>query len=153
MFLDILEFTVENKKNILGKMWFQICEKMAYVSTKLILEKSVKTNKLIKTKNNENIYNIWRILGTKLVLLVDFCDHIFKTVFPKQFYLFSTLNSTMSQNMCKWCHKVRNGQNLPHIYISMLFSPISLTPRLAYSIINDRFGYNVGVFPTNRAVL
>ena len=49
---------------------------MAWVSTKLHLEKSAKTKK-IKNKNDENIYNLWRILGTKLVFLVDFGDHIF----------------------------------------------------------------------------
>ena len=86
---------------------------MAQVSTKLLLEKSVKTKKKIKTKNNENFYNLWRILGTKLVFLVDFGDHIFTTVFPN-FFLFSTLNSKLSRNMCKMRHKVPNGQNLPH---------------------------------------
>ena len=40
-----------------------------------------------------------------------------------------------------------------YIYISMLFSPIGLTPRLAYSVRTDRIGYNVGVSPTNRASL
>ena len=49
MFLDILEFRVENKKKYLGKtvlkMWSQILRKMAYVSTKLLLEKNAKTKK------------------------------------------------------------------------------------------------------------
>ena len=75
MFLDIFEFTVERRKKCLGKtvlkMWFQICEKIAYVSTKLLLEKNAKTNKKITTKNHESIHNLWRILGTKLVLVVD----------------------------------------------------------------------------------
>ena len=61
-------------------------------------------------KNDENIYNLWRILGTKLLLLVDFWDQIFKPVFP----FFSTLNSKTSRNMRQMCHKVCNGQNLPH---------------------------------------
>ena len=30
------------------------------------------------------------------------------------FFLFSTLNPKMTKTMCKWCHKVRNGQNLPN---------------------------------------
>ena len=90
MFLDILEFTVENCfENVVS--------------------------------DDENIYNIWRILGTKLVLVVDLWDYIYKTVFPKQlflhtiyaifpqvwnhitrtiYFLFSTLNSRMSKNMC-----------------------------------------------------
>ena len=75
MFLDILEFRVENKKNYLGKtvlkMWSQILRKMAYVSTKLLLEKNANSKKL-KTKNHESVNNLWRILVTKLILLVDF---------------------------------------------------------------------------------
>ena len=47
MFLDILEFREENKKKYLGKtvlkMWSQILQKMAYESTKLLLEKSAET--------------------------------------------------------------------------------------------------------------
>ena len=86
---------------------------MVLKSTKLFLEKVWKLKKL-KTKNYENIYNLWRILGTKLLLLVDFWDQIFKTVFPKFFVWFSTLYSKMSRNMRKMRHKVRNGQNLPH---------------------------------------
>ena len=51
---------------------------------KTILEKMQK----VKTKNHENILSLWRILGTKLVLLVNFWDHIFKTVFPKKKFCF-----------------------------------------------------------------
>ena len=58
---------------------------MAYVSAKLLLEKSAKKKK-IKTQTYENIKNLWRILGTKQHLLVNFCDLIFKTVFPKHFF-------------------------------------------------------------------
>ena len=53
-------------------------------------------------------------MGTKLFLLVNFWDNIFKTVFPKQCFLFSTLNSKLSWNICKLRPKVRNGQNIPH---------------------------------------
>ena len=35
---------------------------------------------------HERFQNIWRIMGTKLVLPVDFLDPIFKTVFPEQPY-------------------------------------------------------------------
>ena len=97
-----------------GTQFTQICRKIAFLSTKLLLEKSAKTKKKLKTKNHENVYNLWRILGTKLVVLEDFWDHIFKTVFPKHFFLFSTLNSRMSRNTRKLRHKVRNGHNLPH---------------------------------------
>ena len=69
-----------------------------------------KNKKKFNKKINENIYNLWRILGTKLGLLVDFQDHNLKTVFPKQFVLFYTLNSKMSRNTRTMPHKVRNGQ-------------------------------------------
>ena len=87
--------------------------KVVNVSTKLLLEKSAKTKKNLN-KNHERVHNLWRTLGTKLVLLIDFLDHIFKTVVPKQFLLFSILHFNMSRNMCKLRHKVRNGQTLPH---------------------------------------
>ena len=116
MLLDILEFRVENKKNYLGKtvlkVWSQILRKMAFMSTKLLFRKNLKTK--IKLKNNENVKNLWRILGTTLVLLVNFWYHIFKTVFLQQFFLFSTISLKMSRNMHKLRHKLRNGQNLPH---------------------------------------
>ena len=32
-------------------------------------------------------------------------DHTFKTVFPKQFVLFSIVNFKISRNMCKLCNK------------------------------------------------
>ena len=55
MFLNILEFKVENKQKIsLGKtflkMLFQICEKLTFVSTKLLLEKVKKLKKKPKNK-------------------------------------------------------------------------------------------------------
>ena len=40
-------------------------------------------------------------------------DHIFKTVFPKDFCLFCNLHSKMSRHMSKWRHKVCNGPILP----------------------------------------
>ena len=47
---------------------------MADVFTKLLLEKRAKTkkNKRKKKRKNENAYNLWPILGIKLVLLGDF---------------------------------------------------------------------------------
>ena len=90
----------------------------------------------VKTKNNENVYNLWRILGTKLLTLVDFWDPIFKTVFPKDFFLFSTLNSKTSRNMRKMRHKVRNGQNLPHE-----------SPNFTSNFFQSDFTYNLSHFP------
>ena len=61
-FCDILEFEVKNNKKNLEKtvlkMWPQIRKIVAYLSLKLVLEEK---------KNN-----LWWLLGTKLVLLVDF---------------------------------------------------------------------------------
>ena len=71
-------------------------EKMADVSPKLKR----------KRKRKKIVYNLWRILETKLVLSKQFSLNIF--------VLFSILRSKLSRNMCKLCHKVRNGQNLPH---------------------------------------
>ena len=48
MFNDILEFIAENKTKNFGKtvlkMRSQLCEKIAYVSTKILLEKSEQTD-------------------------------------------------------------------------------------------------------------
>ena len=83
-------------------------KKMATLSTKLLLKK----RKNYYKKNHSSVYNLCWILGTKLVILVNLWDPIFKTFFPKQFF-FSTLKSKISKNMCKLCQKVRNSQNLP----------------------------------------
>ena len=54
MFLDIMEFTIRKKKwlgIIVLKMWsLRFNKKLAYVSPKLILEKSAKTKKKTKRK-------------------------------------------------------------------------------------------------------
>ena len=52
-------------KTVLKKR-FQICEKIAFT------HKKMQKLRKIKTKNHESFYNLWRILGTKLLLLVDF---------------------------------------------------------------------------------
>ena len=73
----LLEFTVENIKNYLGKCGLRFNKKLAYVSPKILLEKSAKTmkkkikNKIKNKKKYENVYNLRRILRTKLVLLVE----------------------------------------------------------------------------------
>ena len=71
-------------------------------------EQKIKKNKI--KKKHESINNLWRILGIKLLLLVDS-----ETTFPKQFSLnlFSTLKSRMSTNRCKSPHKLCKGQNIP----------------------------------------
>ena len=88
-------------------MWSQICDEMAYVFTKLLKTKSAKIKKYIYIykKKHESVHDLWKILGTKLVL---------QNSFPLFSLLFSTLNSRMSRNMCKLCHKVCNNQILPH---------------------------------------
>ena len=112
LFLDIFEFTVENKKKLgktVLKVWSPNCEQIAYVTNKTNFRKKSADNKKNK-KIHESVHNLWRIIGTQLVLFVDFWNHIFKTVFLKLFYMLHTLNSKMSKNMCKW----RKGQHLPH---------------------------------------
>ena len=59
MFLDILEFTVKNKKNCLGKtalkMWSQKLLKKGLNVHKTTFRNKVQKLKKIKTKYNENI--------------------------------------------------------------------------------------------------
>ena len=69
---DILELRVENKNIGLRKtfliIWWQICGNVAYLSTKLLNKQQQK----LKTKKIKSVNNLWQILGTKLVLQVDF---------------------------------------------------------------------------------
>ena len=89
MFLNILELRIrKNKKkireNCLENVVSDLLEENVHVSTKVLLEKSLKTNKQkLKTKTHKNIHNLCQLLGTKVVLFVSFCDTIFKTVSPK----------------------------------------------------------------------
>ena len=152
MFQDILEFIVERKKkNCWGKtvlkIWSQMLTKNSPKVHKTTFRRKCKTQK-IKTKNNKNFYNLWRILGTKLLLLVDFWDQIFKTVFPKFFLLFSTLNSKMSRNMRKMRQKVRNGQNSPNESpnFSNYFFQSSLTYNLSHFSTSLRQDYQNSFF-------
>ena len=144
MFLDILEFTEENKKDCLGKtvlkMWSQKLTRNGLKVHKTTSRKKCKNLKINKNKNNENVYNLWRILGTKLPLLVDFWDQLFKTVFPI-FFLFSTLNSKMSRNMRKVFHKVCTGQNLPHE-----------SPNFTNYFFQSDFMYNLSQFSSSQIV-
>ena len=75
MFLDILEFTEENKKKLFRENGFEngliFVKRIVIGSTKLHSEK-VQILRKIKTKNQESVNNLWRILGTKPDLLVDF---------------------------------------------------------------------------------
>ena len=49
-----------------------------------------KKKKKKKETKHDSVNNLWRILGTNL-LLVNFWDRIFKIVFPKQFVLLKNL--------------------------------------------------------------
>ena len=67
MFLDVIEFKMENKQKILGKtvykLLLQICETVAYWFTKLLLEKlqKLKRNKKLKTMKASTIFGgYWR---------------------------------------------------------------------------------------------
>ena len=59
MFNDILEFIAENKTKNFGKtvlkMRSQLCEKIAYVSTKILLEKSEQTDNKKKWKRLQSL--------------------------------------------------------------------------------------------------
>ena len=56
------------------------------------LKQKFKSLKQLKTKNHKSVHNLWRLIRAKLVLFVNFLDHIFKTVFPKKnFSLYSKL--------------------------------------------------------------
>ena len=79
------------------------------VSPQLLLEKISKT-----IKKKLSIHNLWRILWTKLNLLVDFWGHISKQCSINNVFSSSSLISRMSRNMCILRHKVRNGQKISH---------------------------------------
>ena len=93
MFLDILEFTVKNKKifrencfdNVVSHLWKEL-----FVCTQNYFKKKVQILRKIKTKNHESVHNLWRILQTKIVLLVNFWDQIAKQ-FSLNNYLFCFL--------------------------------------------------------------
>ena len=116
MFIDILEFTIGNIKNVQGKLFckcgLRFNQKFAYVSTKLLLEKSAKTKK--KKKTMKTFTTFYGFQGQN-----QFFWQISETTFSKQFSqkkfsLLYTLDSKMFRNMCKLRCKVRNGKNLPH---------------------------------------
>ena len=65
------------------KNWCHIKKNGIFVHIKKRRKKSERKK---EEKKHGSIHNLWRILGTKLDLLVDFGDRIFKTVFPKQFF-------------------------------------------------------------------
>ena len=71
-----------------------------------------KNLKKIKKKRWKRL-NLWRILGTNLLLLVNFWDQIFMTVFPEDFFLFSTLNSKTSKNKRKCVTKCVTAKIYP----------------------------------------
>ena len=80
MFLDTLELRLENKNGSLGKT-------------------------VLKRKRKKSV-----AFKDKQVILVDFWDNVFLTVFSK--FSFSTINSRMSRNICELRYKLHNGQNL-----------------------------------------
>ena len=80
-------------------MWFHICEKMAYVSTKLLSEKITKTI----TIKNMKAFTILADSGDKSSSLCRFLRPHFQDSFLKFFFFFSSLNSKMSKGMCKPC--------------------------------------------------
>ena len=122
-----------SRENFLKHLVSDLTKRIAYVYTKLLLEKSTKKWK----KKNENIYNLRRIWGTKPVLLVDFWDRIFKKASLNNFFSFYP-RLQMASNMCKLPHKVHNGQNLPH-----------KSPNFTNYFFQSIFTYNLGHISTS----
>ena len=70
---NILEFIQENKKKFKENCFENVISDLKEnpMCPPNYFKKSAKTKK-IKTKNHENVLNLWWVLGTKLVLLVNF---------------------------------------------------------------------------------
>ena len=107
MFLHILEFKVENKKNCLGKtvskIWPPICETVACLSTKIPLDKST-------DNNNKKCQQSLVDFGDKTSPSCGFLrPHLQISLSKTIFFCFFTLSSRISRNMCKMCHKLRNA--------------------------------------------
>ena len=94
MFLDILEPQLENKKNCLGKtvlkIWSQICEKMASFVHQMTLKKKCiffQSRFMDKYSHFSKAHFFVKVvLWTNEAIFPQIRDHIFKTVFPKQFF-------------------------------------------------------------------
>ena len=134
MFLDILEFRVEHKKNCLvWKCVLRFNQKIAYMSKKLLLEKSAKAKKK-PWKHLQSLADS----GDKTSSPGRFLRPHFQNSFPWTIFLFSTPNSKMSRNTRKLHHKVRNGQNLPHESLNFTIK-----------FFQSNFTYNLGHFSTS----
>ena len=85
----------------------------------LCVQKTTFRKKWKKFKKNFNA-KLWKRLksladfGDKTTSSGKFLRPHFQTVFPKQSFLFSILNSKLSWNIGNLRPKLRNGQNLPH---------------------------------------
>ena len=103
------------KKNSLGttvlKMWSQICE---------------------------SVHNLWRTLGTTLVLLVYFWDHTFETVFPQNRFSFFTLNSKSLETCVNCVKKCKTTKIYPHESLNF-----------RNSLKKSNFTNNLGYFSTS----
>ena len=72
-------------------------------------------------------------------------DHISKQFFLSNFFLLSTVNSTMSKNMCKLHHKVRNGNFYPmHVHISSISN---LDFKIKLSLFHSRLSQTYSINP------
>ena len=71
------------------KMWSQICWKKSICVHKTTFKQNLQ--KLKTTKNHKSIHNLWKLKQTKIILFMNFWDHIFETIFLIDFFLFSTL--------------------------------------------------------------
>ena len=125
MLLDILKLWTESK-NVKEKLFWKCC--LRNPQEELVLSP--------ESAKDSGRYRVFLFLFSLVfalfsknsfvdtyVICSQIWDHIFKTVLPKYFLLFSNLNSKMSRNMCKLQHKVRNGHFYPmEVQISSIFN-------------------------------
>ena len=90
-------------------MWSEMLTKNGLKVHKTIFrEKKIKTKKNRKLKLQKRLQSLVDS-GDQTTSFGRFLRPYSQNNFPYRFFLFSTLNSKMSGNMCKMCHK-----NLPH---------------------------------------
>ena len=146
MFLKILEFQVENKKNGLGKtvlkMWSQQSPRRISFFPQ---NPPMIVNVFMVFCFNFLVFALFLkvVFWTHKPLFCKICDLIFKTVFPKHFFLFSIVHSKMSRNKCKLRHKlgkshfypmkvqISNISKLFFLLIKVLVSILGFQKRLA----------------------
>ena len=94
------------------KMWSQIQRKNFLCVHKTTFRKSSKTKKIKNKKPRKRLQSL-ADSGDKTSCSGRFLRPHFQNSFPHTFFLFSTLNSKMSRDMFKLCHKVLTAKIYP----------------------------------------